>query len=103
MVESVADELLTKEEVKDYFDRLIYGTAADRGCALLTEGERFSKLKKRRGPTNLLHVLMAGLPQQGPLGNNAILGSYFADPLMSGATERVKRNTLIVWAPLEIS
>ncbi len=52
VVETVADELLTKEEVKDYFDRLIYGTAADRGCALLTEDEKLSKLKnaKHRGP-----------------------------------------------------
>jgi FMN phosphatase YigB (HAD superfamily) len=49
-VESVADELLTKEEVKDYFDRMIYSTAADRGCALLTEDEKLSKLKKHETP-----------------------------------------------------
>ncbi len=50
VVENVADQLLTKEEVKDYFDRLIYGTAADRGCALLTEDERLLKLKRRETP-----------------------------------------------------
>jgi PIN domain nuclease of toxin-antitoxin system len=50
VVEKVADELLTKEDVKDYFDRLIYGTAADRGCALLTEDEKLSKLKRRETP-----------------------------------------------------
>ncbi|MGP8070021.1 MAG: carboxypeptidase-like regulatory domain-containing protein [Candidatus Bathyarchaeia archaeon] len=46
------------------------------------------------GGTTLLHVLMAGLPQQAPLGNSAVLGSYFADPLMSGALERVKPSPL---------
>jgi hypothetical protein len=46
------------------------------------------------GGTTLLHVLMAGLPQQAPLGNSALFGSYFADPLMSGALERVKPSPL---------
>jgi hypothetical protein len=46
------------------------------------------------GGTTLLHVLMAGLPQQGPLGNSAFLGSYFADPLMSGAPQRVPLSPL---------
>ena len=46
------------------------------------------------GGTTLLHVLMAGLPQQGPLGNSLLFGSYFADPLMSGALERVNPSPL---------
>jgi len=46
------------------------------------------------GGTSLLHVLMAGLPQQGPLGDTAVLGSYFADPLMSGTPERVSPSPL---------
>ncbi len=36
-VEEIADGLLRRERVEDYFDRLIYGTAAVRRCLLLTE------------------------------------------------------------------
>jgi hypothetical protein len=46
------------------------------------------------GGTTLLHVLMAGLPQHPPLGNSALLGSYFADPLMSATSEHVKPSPL---------
>lgn len=46
------------------------------------------------GGTTLLHVLMAGLPQQPPLGNLFFTTSYFADPLMSGAMGRVKLSPL---------
>ncbi len=57
-VEEVADELLVKEGVKDYFDRVIYGTAADRRCALLTEDEELLKLKgKGEGPPTPSEVL----------------------------------------------
>src|SRR5208337_4358643 len=38
------------------------------------------------GGTTLLHVLMAGLPQQIPFGSN-INGVYFADPLQGGACD----------------
>ena len=51
-VESVADELLAGG-VKDHFDRLIYGTAADRGCALLTEDHELAKAHPREGPRPL--------------------------------------------------
>jgi len=44
-VEEVADGLLVREGVRDYFDRVIYGTAADRGSVLLTEDEELLKLK----------------------------------------------------------
>jgi len=50
-VESIADELLTKEEVKDYFDRLIFATAAYRKLTLLTEDEKLSKLKRDEKPS----------------------------------------------------
>ncbi len=36
--------------------------------------------------TTLLHVLMAGLPQQPPAGK-ALLGTYFADPLQGGSCD----------------
>jgi hypothetical protein len=49
-VEAVADDLLTRDGVKDYFDRLLYATAADEGCSLLTEDEKLSKLKKLDTP-----------------------------------------------------
>jgi hypothetical protein len=49
-VEQVADELLTGQGVKDYFDRMVYATAADLGCALLTEDEELLKLRRSEGP-----------------------------------------------------
>ncbi|MDH2899925.1 MAG: hypothetical protein PXY39_03045 [archaeon] len=36
-IEELADSLLTKFAIKDYFDRLIYSTAAELRCILLTE------------------------------------------------------------------
>jgi hypothetical protein len=37
------------------------------------------------GGTNLLHVLMAGLPQQPPgLGGDAVTATYFSDPIATG-------------------
>lgn len=47
-VETAADELLANG-VRDYFDRVIYGTAAEQGCVLLTEDRELSKLKAREG------------------------------------------------------
>ena len=38
------------------------------------------------GGTTLLHVLMAGLPQQIPLGSN-IVGIYFSDPIATNACD----------------
>jgi len=35
------------------------------------------------GGTNLLHVLMAGLPQQIPLGSDSYSGVYFSDPVFT--------------------
>jgi hypothetical protein len=49
-VEAVADELLVEDGVKDYFDRVIYGTASERSCALLTEDEELLKLKRNGRP-----------------------------------------------------
>jgi PIN domain nuclease of toxin-antitoxin system len=49
-VERVTDELLTDHGIRDYFDRMIYGTAAEHGCTLLTEDEELLKLKRREGP-----------------------------------------------------
>lgn len=48
-VEEVGDQLLA-DGLKDYFDRLIYGTAADRRCALLTEDRELLRLRRREGP-----------------------------------------------------
>ena len=48
--EAVADELLVKDGVKDYFDRVIYGTASDRNCVLLTEDEELLRLKRSGRP-----------------------------------------------------
>lgn len=55
-VEVVADDLLLKHGVKDYFDRVIYGTAAERSCVLLTEDEELLKLKRggRPSPSEVL-------------------------------------------------
>lgn len=39
IVEEVADMLLVKAGLSDYFDRLIYATAVYRGASLLTEDE----------------------------------------------------------------
>jgi PIN domain nuclease of toxin-antitoxin system len=36
-IEELADSLLTKFSIRDYFDRLIYSTAAELQCILLTE------------------------------------------------------------------
>ncbi len=49
-VEAVADELLLEDGVMDYFDRVIYGTASERNCALLTEDEELLKLKRSGRP-----------------------------------------------------
>lgn len=48
VVEEVADELLIGENVKDYFDRVIYATAARLDIALLTEDEKLLELAKHR-------------------------------------------------------
>lgn len=46
-IESIADELASEDGVKDYFGRLIYSTAAERNCTLLTEDSKLRQLKKR--------------------------------------------------------
>ncbi len=47
VVETIADKLLLEEKVKDYFDRVIYATAANRGCIFLTEDEEILSLGMR--------------------------------------------------------
>ncbi len=37
MIEELSDLLLTKFSIRDYFDRLIFSTASDLDCILLTE------------------------------------------------------------------
>ena len=50
-VEKIVDEPVLKESVKGYFDRLIYGTAAERNCILLTvDAELLGLTKTRSGP-----------------------------------------------------
>jgi hypothetical protein len=49
VVEAVADALSAKG-VKDYFDRMIYATAAERGCVLLTEDRELLGLKRAEEP-----------------------------------------------------
>ncbi len=46
-VELVADELLAKAELRDYFDRLIYATATHSDYSLLTEDELLHTTAKR--------------------------------------------------------
>jgi len=43
-VEEIADELLLKAGVKDYFDRVIFATATQQGAILLTEDEELMKI-----------------------------------------------------------
>ena len=46
-IEEVADLLLTRAGIADYFDRLIYATATSRGSFLLTEDEELAKAARR--------------------------------------------------------
>ncbi|RLF03549.1 MAG: hypothetical protein DRK00_08680 [Thermoprotei archaeon] len=46
-IEEVADKLLIEVGLKDYFDRMIYATAACKGAALLTEDEDMLEIGKR--------------------------------------------------------
>lgn len=46
-VETIADKLLLDEKVRDYFDRVIYATASNRGCIFLTEDEEILSLGMR--------------------------------------------------------
>ena len=46
-IEGVADLLLTRAGVADYFDRLIYATATSRGSVLLTEDEELARVAQR--------------------------------------------------------
>ena len=46
-IEEVADLLLTRAGVADYFDRLIYATAASRRSVLLTEDEELARVARR--------------------------------------------------------
>jgi hypothetical protein len=55
-IEEVADLLLTRDAVKDYFDRLVYATAACRRCSLLTEDEQLHEVA-RRGKTRPKEVM----------------------------------------------
>lgn len=45
-IEELSDSLLTRFTVRDYFDRLIYSTAAHLQCILLTEDARLHELFK---------------------------------------------------------
>jgi hypothetical protein len=45
-VEELADELLLKHRVNDYFDRMIYGTACAKEALLLTEDRELRELWK---------------------------------------------------------
>ncbi len=47
LIEEIADELLDKG-IKDYFDRMIYATAAYYNAVLLTEDEALRKLYNKR-------------------------------------------------------
>ena len=51
-IEEVADLLLTRAGTADYFDRLIYATAASRGSALLTEDEGLAEGSPERRPAS---------------------------------------------------
>ncbi len=46
-IEEISDALLTKFSIRDYFDRLIYSTAAHLECTLLTEDGSLHDLFKR--------------------------------------------------------
>ena len=46
-IERVADLLLIRASVADYFDRLIYATATSRGSVLLTEDEELARVAQR--------------------------------------------------------
>ncbi len=46
-IEEIADILLVKEEVKDYFDRLIYATAAHHNAILLTEDKKLLRITRQ--------------------------------------------------------
>ena len=46
-VEEIADLLLIEVGLADYFDRIIYATAAHRGIALLTEDDELIRLAQR--------------------------------------------------------
>ena len=48
-VEELADTLLTKFEIRDYFDRMIYSTAAHLNCVLLTEDGTLHELFRKTG------------------------------------------------------
>jgi predicted nucleic acid-binding protein len=54
-VEQTADDL-HEAGMEDYFDRMIYATAAERGCALLTEDRELLRMKKswKQKPTEVL-------------------------------------------------
>lgn len=45
-IEQIADELLSKEKLADYFDRMIYATAARYNMALLTEDDGLLAIAK---------------------------------------------------------
>ncbi len=49
-IERVADVLLIKGGIKDYFDRMIYATATFYDAALLTEDERLARLVVEGAP-----------------------------------------------------
>ncbi len=45
-IEKTADILLLNASVRDYFDRMIYATAVNRGASLLTEDEELKELAR---------------------------------------------------------
>lgn len=83
-IEVVADALLAEDGVKDYFDRVIYGTATERRCALLTEDEELLKLKRagRPRPSEIFALGQASSAvarerkRMSQLGSNAKLGRF---------------------------
>jgi predicted nucleic acid-binding protein len=46
-IEELSDQLLTQYNIRDYFDRQIYSTAAQLQCELLTEDEKLHDLFKK--------------------------------------------------------
>ena len=56
-IEETADRLLLKGGLKDYFDRVIYATATDRNCLLLTEDEEIHQLAPPGGSSKLKGIV----------------------------------------------
>ncbi|MGC9148588.1 MAG: PIN domain-containing protein [Sulfolobales archaeon] len=62
-IERIADELLTKHGIQDYFDRMIYATAVHYDLVLLTEDNQLHELSRTNNAPRIKNTKLETITQ----------------------------------------